>query len=150
MAEETIKNLEKLIQKYTGCTKSLVDSKITKLTAPGENYLGIVLKVEATLKDHNNQKETFSAVAKCLNFKLMEFSSGTIAQQFKKEKAFYTEIIPALRNFQLKTNVEERSIENLFPSLHAFRNHLNEDSSEEPDDNAVLLFENLIDKGMYF
>lgn len=146
MQTETIQNLEKLLQKYTGPSKKLIDSKITKLTEPGENYIGLLFNIEATLQDDDGQEEKFIAVAKCLNLKIMKFSFGTIPKQFKKEQAFYTEIIPTLQRFQNETNLEERSIQDLFPTLYTYRNSLNENSGE-PDENAVLLLENLFEKG---
>lgn len=146
MDEETIKNLEGLIQKYTGPSRQLLSNKVTKLTDPGENYLGIVLKVEATLKNNKNEEEKFSAVAKRINFKAMDFSRGTLHMQFKKESAFYTEILTVLESFQNETNVKEPAIKDLFPVLYTFRNSLNDDI-DEPDEDAVLLFENLSDQG---
>lgn len=145
MANQSIKNLEELIQTYKGSNKKLIDSKVTKLTAPGENYLGIVLKVEAILKDTNNRTETFSAVAKCLNFNLMEFIRRTVPTQYKKEKAFYTEIVPILQNFQEEEKLEKAPITDIFPTLYTYRSSVNK-FNEEPDEDAVLLFENLVDQ----
>lgn len=146
MSEINIRNLESLIQQYTGLSKKLVNSEVTKLTAPGENYMGLVLKVVATLTNEYDTEEKFNAVAKCLNFNMPDFIKNTIPLQYQKESAFYTDIVPALQNFQQEQDIEEPLIKDAFVTLYACRKSLDE-NSEEADADAVLLFENLNKQG---
>lgn len=147
MSEVVIKDLENLIQQYTGPGKKLVNSQVTKLTAPGDNYLGLVLKVVGTLKDENGKEEEFSAVAKCLNFDMPDHFKKMIPPQYTKERAFYVDIVPTLQKFQQKQGLEQPSITDIFATLYTSRSSLKENG--EPDEDAVLLFENLNKQGKF-
>lgn len=139
---EDIKNLEELLQQHVGPNKKLISSDIKKLTAPGENYLSVVLKVDAVLKDEETGKdEKVHGVGKCLhtgcvNEMMKEFGK----MHYKSERAWYTEIVPTLQNF-----VKERGMErnfDIFPKLLAYRSNLHGEK-DIVDDNSILLLENI-------
>lgn len=141
MAQE-IKNLPELLTQYVGPNKKVISSNVSKLLAPGENYISVVLKVDVVLKDEENGKEaTLSAVGKCLHSNDVNEIFKTVGKiTYKYEKAWYTEIVPTLQNF-----VEERGFKgnfDIFPKLIAYRANLHGEN-DEVDDDCILLLENL-------
>lgn len=148
MTEEDIKNLQQLLSQHVGPNKKVVRSDIAKLTAPGENYLSVVLRVDVVLKDEgSNEEEKLSAVAKCLH-------SGSINEMFKNfgkihyktELIWYTDIVPTLRNLVKEKGLESKF--DIFPELIAYRANLHGEN-DEVDDNAVLLLNNITVDGKY-
>lgn len=146
MCENHIKKLDELIYSYTGRGKSVVKTDISELTLPGDNYCSLMLKIDVTLKNLNNEEEeeVLHVVAKCRNYRGNSFMDVISPLQFKKEIGFYTEVIPALEKFQREQGVQE--IYDIFPKVLAFRKNLH-GNDDEIDEHAVILMENLIEKG---
>lgn len=141
-----IKNLEELIEDYVGPTKKLVSSEIKNLTAPGENYLSVMLQVDLQLKDEDTgREEKLHAVGKCvLSSNVHHFLQDISRKNYKRELVFYTVIIPTLKNF-IKDKGFSANFD-LFPALIAHRANLH-GRSDEADENSVLLMENMKTSG---
>ncbi|KAJ8918598.1 hypothetical protein NQ315_013103 [Exocentrus adspersus] len=137
-----IQNLESLIKPRIG-DKKLLNSTITWLTSPGDNYSGILLKVDITLENEKNEKEEIHGVAKLITPNEFMQQVFNIQVTCHKEIAFYKEIVPALREFQKELGVEE--VPDLFPELYGARVNLH--GGERVDENAVILLENLAEAG---
>lgn len=137
-----IKNLQELIGQYVGTNKKVVSSEISNLTAPGDNYLSVVLKVDIVLKDENTEnEEIIHAVGKCIHSTdVNKFLQEAAKRGYKNESAFYSKIAPALQNF-----AKERGFErdfDIFPQLIAYRPNLHGEN-DEVDENSILLMENI-------
>lgn len=136
---EKIEKLEELVSEYINKDKKVVDSKITRLTPPNENFGSTILKVDLVLEDDNADSETLSIVAKMLpenEFLQMAFN---VTVSFKLESAFYSTIVPTLQEFQREHGVQE--VIDFFPKFYGSRNNLN--GGDNVDGHAVLLLENL-------
>lgn len=148
MPGENIIDLEGLLQPYIGPNKKIVDVKKDRLTAPGENYCSIMLKLDITLKNlETGKEEELFAVAKTINTEVNEFFKKSAPPQFKKEIAFYTEIVPALQEFQREQGITD--VIDLFPKLYAARKNLH-GNDDEVDDDCVIILENLKVQGNVF
>lgn len=146
MATPTIKDLVKLITPYIDKNKKIFDYKISRLTAPGENYGSLMLRVDVVLVDQNGgNEENFSIVAKLIPELEIFQKMFNIQVTCKNEIAFYDTIIPTLQNFQREQGVEK--VADFFPKLYGARINLKKDS-DVVDADAVLILENLIDNGM--
>lgn len=143
-----IKKLQELVSQYVGTNGKVVSSDISNLTAPGDNYLSVMLKVDIFLKDEETHKEeTIHAVAKCIHSSdVHPFLQHLGKMGYKNELAFYTKIIPTLQKF-----AEERNLQrdfDIFPKLIAFRPNLHGEN-EEVDENSILLMENIKSLGKF-
>lgn len=146
MPGDNILDLEGLLQKHIGPNKEILDIKKENLTAPGENYCSIMVKLDVTLKNLTNGKEeTLHAVAKTVNTDVNELFRLSAVPQFEKEINFYTEIVPALQEFQKQQGVTE--VLDIFPEIYAARKNIRGDDGKV-DDEAVIILENLKEKGI--
>lgn len=140
-----IEKVDELIYQYTGRSKTIVRTNISRLTLPGENYCSLMLKLDVTLRSTDNaDEEILHIVAKCINKTDSDYFNFIGPLQFKKEIGFYTEIIPALERLQIQQGLEE--VFNIFPKVLAFRNNLH-GLNQEIDEHAVILLENLKEIG---
>ncbi|XP_966903.1 uncharacterized protein LOC655281 [Tribolium castaneum] len=132
----TIKNFSSLLSLPP--SKKLKECKIARLTAPGENYGSLMLKVDVTLTTTSGGSETLHLVAKMVppNPDIQEIFNTSVT--FRNEIEFYRKIVPALRNFQKKFGPE---VVNFFPKY--FGSRLNLTGSDHVDPDAVLLLDNL-------
>ncbi|KAL1505628.1 hypothetical protein ABEB36_005149 [Hypothenemus hampei] len=128
----SIKDIENLVaQTIDGNIKNI---EMTRLTAPGENYLSIVLKVDF-LVEKNGKFSTINAVAKRLPM-------GNVANEFHKfamrsEILWYSELLPVLIEFGNEFGIDT----SYFPKYLGSR--LGNGKDEEP----ILLLQNLIPEG---
>lgn len=140
-----VKNLKELLSEYIGPQKKVISTNISNLTAPGENYLSLVLKIDVVLLNENGKEETLELVGKCLHSgDIDEMMKNFGKMNYKNEKAWYTEVIPTLQNF-----LEEKDCKinfDIFPNLIAFRSNLH-DQNGEVDDDSILLMKNLTING---
>lgn len=144
MTGEEVKELEKLLINYTGESKTIVDTKISRLTAPGDNYGSVLFKLDITLKNKkDDSQERFYAVAKVIPEEEFLREMFNIQVTCKVEIGFYDTLVPALQQFQKEKGVQQ--VMDFFPKMYANRINLN--GSETVDENAVLLLENLIEAG---
>lgn len=143
-----IKDLNGLMKDYIGPNKEIVDVKKERLTAPGENYCSIMMKLDITLKDvATGKEEILHAVAKTMNTEVADFFRQAAPPQFKKEIAFYTEVIPTLQQFQRDQGVTD--VMDFFPKLYAARKNIH-GNDDEIDDECVIVLENLKEQGQCF
>lgn len=141
MPGDNIVDLEGLLKQYIGENKEIIDIKKERLTSPGENYCSIMLKLDITVRNlETGKEEEINAVAKTVNTEVNEFFKQAAHPQFKKEIAFYTEIVPALQQFQREQGVDE--VLDLFPKVYAARKNIH-GNDDEIDDDSVIIMENL-------
>lgn len=136
-----IKNIEGLLSEYLGPNKKVISSSVGSLTAPGENYLSVVLKVDVVIRNEENGKEEkLNGVGKCLHSGGNEMMKMFGKMNYNNEKNWYTEIVPTLQNF-LKDRGVKRDFD-FFPKLIAYRANLHGEN-DEVDEDSVILLENL-------
>jgi hypothetical protein len=134
---EHINNIEDLIP--LGETKKILDRKIKRLTAVGENYGSLMLSVDLTIKSPTGNEE-IHAVAKTVppNEFIQKIFNTPVT--FRNEIAFYKNIVPLLQDFQREHGVKE--VIDFVPKYYGSRLNKNCDEGEV-DKDAVLLLENL-------
>ncbi|XP_018562291.1 uncharacterized protein LOC108904287 isoform X2 [Anoplophora glabripennis] len=144
MTGEKIVKLDQLLNGYIGDSKSIVDTKFSRLTGLGENYGSILLKVDITLENKkDNSREELHAVAKLIPEDKLLQKLFNIQVSCKVEIGFYDTIVPTLQRFQKDKGVQQ--VMDFFPKMYASRLNLN--GSDTVDQDAVLLLENLIEAG---
>lgn len=137
-----IDKIEEVLKDYVG-DKKVLTSDITRLTQPGENFGSTILKLDLILEDEEKQTQSLSLVAKLLpeqDFFRMVFNVNV---SFKLEAAFYETVVPSLLKFQKQRGMETTT--NIFAKFYGARMNLN--GTENVDDNAVILLENLKESG---
>ncbi|CAG9834802.1 unnamed protein product [Diabrotica balteata] len=138
---EKIKNFEELISDYIGPNKIVVDTKVRNLTAPGENYLSDIIKIDIILKDKvSNKNEDLSLVAK---LSITHDFMGPTYNMTKNEVIFYRDIIPTIKSFHKKHGLPYPSF---YPDFAGGRINLT-GVEDKADEDAVLILENLVTKG---
>ncbi|KAJ8936275.1 hypothetical protein NQ318_000153 [Aromia moschata] len=143
MSRDKIEKLEELLAQRIGENRKIVSTNITRLTAPGDNYGGLLLRVDVTLKNKDGKEEELNVVAKCIPVNLFFQMIFNIQVSVKKEIAFYDTVVPTLRQFQ-----EEQGVENVmdfFPTIYGSRLNLN--GSDVVDENSAIILENLAKSG---
>lgn len=140
----TIPNLENLIKKCVSGNKKVLSCQVINMTKPGENYAGVMLRVEITLIN-NGKNEKLHGVAKTPNFNVNEFFRSHIPIQYKKEVSFYRDVVPTIKKFHLEEGAGP--LPDIFPEMYASRFNLTEDP-EKVDEHALILLENLVEKGI--
>lgn len=113
---------------------------LKQLTAPGENYGSLMLRLDMTVENQNITSE-INAVVKMLppNLFLQEMFNTEVT--FRKEIMFYKTIIPTLQQFQRDHNVQ--TIIDFVPRYYGSRLNLKNDYSAKVDEHAILVLENL-------
>lgn len=145
MNEFEIRNLREVLNRSIRRQQKITEIKIENLTAPGENYGSVMLKLDVVLKDEENgQQEEIHLVAKQLPDN--EIAKRVFNNQitFKNEIAMYISIIPTLQNFQRENGVNE--VIDCFSRFYGGRINLSGENGIV-DEDAVIILENLILKG---
>ncbi|KAG5870714.1 hypothetical protein JTB14_020726 [Gonioctena quinquepunctata] len=136
-----IKNLDELIGQYIDKNKKIVDTNITRLTAPGDNYGSEMLRVDLILKDGKSDKrEDLSVVAKLIPETEFFRYIFNIQVAFNAERNFYATVVPTLQEFQKTQGITE--VIDCFPKFYGARTNLKNDDGDI-DDDAVIVMENL-------
>ncbi|XP_072381946.1 uncharacterized protein [Diabrotica undecimpunctata] len=135
-----IEKLDELISGHIGKNKKVIDSKITRLTAPGENFGSEMLKVDLRLKSTDDKEEDLHVVAKLIPENEFARAVFNVDVSFNVEKGFYNSIVPTLQDFQRKQGITK--VIDCFPRLYGARNNLG-NNGEKVDNNAALVLENL-------
>ncbi|XP_018562287.1 uncharacterized protein LOC108904285 [Anoplophora glabripennis] len=144
MTADKIVKLDQLLNGYIGDSKSIIDTKISRLIGPGENYGSLLLKVDITLENKkDNSREELHTVAKLIPEDESLQKKFNIQVTCKMEISFYDTIVPTLQRFQREKGVQQ--VMDLFPKMYGARINLN--GSDTVDQDAVLLLENLIETG---
>nr|XP_023025575.1 pituitary homeobox 3-like [Leptinotarsa decemlineata] len=139
---DCIKNLPDLLKNYLGPNKIIKDTKISRLTAPGENYGSIMLKLDITLLNiENGTQEILHTVAKTLPELEMFREIFNVQITYRNEMAFYEIIVPNVQDFQKRLGVSD--VVDYFCKCIATRKNL--DGSDKIDDDAVIVLENLME-----
>ncbi|XP_072393447.1 uncharacterized protein [Diabrotica undecimpunctata] len=138
---ERVKNFEELISDYIGPNKTVVQSKASDLTAPGENYLSDMIKIDVVLKDKiSNKTEDLHLVAKLVTDNQV---MGPTSNLTKAEVYFYKVVIPAIKSFHKKYSLPYPSF---YPDFIGGRINLTGEA-DKADEDAILILENLVTKG---
>lgn len=141
-----VKNLQELISEHLGAHKKIISSEVSRLTAPGENYLSVVVKIDLVLKnEETNSEEKLHAVGKCIHSDdVHEELKNFGKENYNSELAFYNYILPTLQKFAKKQGLKKNY--DIFPKLIAFRPNLH-GNNNEVDEHSILLMENMIVNG---
>ncbi|XP_066260936.1 uncharacterized protein [Euwallacea similis] len=134
----TIKDIEKVITGIDG--KKIIKADFARLTAPGENYLSLVLSVDILVEDEAGRRETIKAVAKRLPLVEMKFNFNGLAM--KNEIQFYSELVPLFIKFAREYGI----FTDYYPKYLGSRLSLDGEKTEA-DSESVLLVENLLPQG---
>ncbi|XP_072393451.1 uncharacterized protein [Diabrotica undecimpunctata] len=121
-----IRDLKELL----GIKDEVRNVDITSLTAPGENFGSLMLKVDVTLKD-----KILNLVAKKIPQSVLYQNIFNIQVTYRKEVELYKTIVQILEEFAKKRL-------DFFPKYYASRYNLKEDD-DVIDEDAVLVLENL-------
>ncbi|CAG9815488.1 unnamed protein product [Phaedon cochleariae] len=150
MTGSKVIDIHRILQKSIKDEFEIVYQETKSLTTPGEHYGSIMLAVDVKIKfSKDGSEKVLNLVAKLQPANEMLRAAFDVQTTFKKEVLCYTVMIPALIAFQKEFKVpEERSISNLFPKCYGARFSLDENSNQV-DDGAVIIFENLKQQGYY-
>ncbi|XP_050511289.1 uncharacterized protein LOC126887685 isoform X1 [Diabrotica virgifera virgifera] len=136
----TLPNLESLIAAHIGENQNIVDTNVTSLVGPGENYGGELFKIDVNIEDSKSkEKYQIHLVGKTIPKHEESQQVFKVQTTFKSEIAFYDRIVPALRKFQKENDVKE--VIDCFPKYYGSRLNLN--GSSVIDRDGVILLENL-------
>ncbi|CAG9856397.1 unnamed protein product [Phyllotreta striolata] len=116
----------------------IIGVETTRLTAPGENYGSLMLRLDVRLAGGE-----LRLVAKKLPTEELFQESFNVQVTFKNEIAMYQTVVPLLQKFQRENGVVD--VIDCFPKFYGAR--INLDGSEVVDEHAVLLLENLVANG---
>ncbi|XP_060529522.1 uncharacterized protein LOC132703962 [Cylas formicarius] len=141
MADIKIANIEELIKNYISGV--VIEENVTRLTAPGENYGSLMLKVDLKVRNGDGVK-TYHLVAKCVPPNKTVQESFNTKETFRNEIAWYSTIIPTLQDFQREKGIS--NVMDFFAKYYGGRVSLDPDS-EDFDEDGVLLVENLVAAG---
>ncbi|KAL1505595.1 hypothetical protein ABEB36_005124 [Hypothenemus hampei] len=135
-----IKNLEVLLKNNLQHDEVVVEYESSRLTAPGENYGSIMLRVTAKIKNITTGNErNLEIVAKLIpgNKKIEEIFDTQVT--YKTEFNFYATVIPTLNTF-LKSRGVNKDIDVV---ARFYGGRINLDGSDRVDEDAVIVLENL-------
>lgn len=137
MAAE-INNLQDLIAEIIPENYVFVDSKITKLTASGDNYGSLLLAVDIVIKNKHETK-TIHTVAKKLPSNKFIQDMFNSQYTFPNEVGFYQVIVPCMKQFQKEQGIT--NLINCFPDFYSAR--VSKDKTGKVDENSILLIKNI-------
>lgn len=141
-----IKCVDQIIKPHLEQNVEILKYNVQRLTKPGENYGSLMLSVDITVTDEKNQEKIISLVAKMCPPNPWLKTMFNTPVTFKKEEAVYKEISVALKAFEKECGLS--GLTYYFPQYYGSRLSLNA-TSNEVDDDAVLLLENLKVQGFY-
>ncbi|XP_031633861.1 uncharacterized protein LOC116347425 [Contarinia nasturtii] len=155
--ENQIKNFTKFLEK--SLNKTVLEYTLKSLTKPGDNFGAVLRSVVVKVADEENdsdENDIYNVVIKTPVTNPILAKVFKPAVTFVKEVRFYTDIIPALEQFEEIANVPlEERLDAFIPSL-GWRFSLNP-NAEYADSDAILLLENVkldnftnVDKRMGF
>lgn len=146
MACDRIDNFEELLSQKMSPNKKIFIDSVSDLTQPGENYMSHVLKVDVTVKNLKNVEEEtrMHFVVKIMKDAINEDLIILAKSLFEKEIAFYSEILPTLRLFQIEEGYGK--YRDMFSDCFCFRKNLSGNTGEI-DGDTVIVMENLKYKG---
>nr|CAD7452099.1 unnamed protein product [Timema tahoe] len=130
------KFLQELVSDIVTKNEGFTDVKytITKGSNAGDNFVGIIHRITAEGRSHDNKKQVMSFIVKCMpdsQERRKQFGSNTF---FDNEIVFYDQIIPTLEEFQRERGIPDQDRLNSLPKC--FRTFIN-------DDNHFLVLEDV-------
>uniref|UniRef100_A0A6P7F7B7 Rho-associated protein kinase let-502 n=1 Tax=Diabrotica virgifera virgifera TaxID=50390 RepID=A0A6P7F7B7_DIAVI len=143
MGPQTIKQLDEMIYKHLPKGSKIIETKISNLTVPGDNYGSHIYKVDMKMKNESGGIEDLNVVAKQIPDSEFYQEVFNIQVTFNMEKEFYNTIVPRLYEFQKKYNVP---VSDSFPKFYGARNNLN-GVNNVVDKDGLIILENLKIKG---
>lgn len=135
-----IKDLEQVLKPHLEKGTKILKSKVKCLTQPGENYGSLMLSVDVTIISPRDEEKTIHLVAKMCPPNQWLRKMFNIPVTFKKEEGVYKQISVALKEFEQEHGLSHTT--EFFPKYFGSRLSL-DPNSNEVDDDAVLLLENL-------
>ncbi|XP_060534910.1 uncharacterized protein LOC132707185 [Cylas formicarius] len=136
-----VQNLDEILRSHLKSGETIEDVRTTRLTAVGDNYGSLMLRLEIRLKnDVTKDSRTLEVVAKTLPRSEFVQHIFNVQVTFKNEIAFYTSIIPALDRFAKERDASADT--DFVPKPYGGRISLNP-ANAVVDDDAVLILENL-------
>lgn len=139
-----IKHLEQVLKPHLEECSRILKSTVKCLTQPGENYGSLMLSVDIILIDDKDEERTVHLVAKMCPPNQWLRKMFNIPVTFKKEAGVYRDVSLVLREFQEEYGLSHMT--DIFPKYYGSRLSL-DPNSEEVDDDAILLLENLKNQG---
>lgn len=132
------------IEKLEELVKGSIDGEITEQTVgslvpPGENFGSVIYRVDFKVRN-GEKEETYYAVAKCTPPNPVAQKRFNIQVSTKAEIAWYTTVIPTIRDFQREHGVEQ--VADFFQNFFGARISLDR-KSDVVDLDAVILTQNL-------
>lgn len=137
----TIPEIDQLVQPYINGGK-IVKVDLSRLTAPGENYISLVFRADFELETKNGKTEKISAVAKRLPTGPLKGKFDFHAMSMKSEIEWYSKIFPLYKGFAKEFGLDC----DYFPTYLGSRLSLDL-NSQQPDSEAVLVVKNLLPEG---
>lgn len=141
--ENNIQDLSQLLSGYFGEPPKIRKQTITRLTKQGEHYGSIMLKLDIEIE--NESSRILHTVAKKLPIDPMLQDAFNIQVTFRKEIAFYETVLPTLQEFQREQGVSD--VIDCFPEFYGARLGLSERIDKADPEHAVIILENLFEKG---
>ncbi|XP_057657284.1 uncharacterized protein LOC130894446 [Diorhabda carinulata] len=140
---ESIRDIQTILKNKLDIEK-ITKIDITRLTAPGENYGSLILKLDIYLNSVNSvDEEIVKLVAKKIPVEQILRENFNIQITFKNEVGLYETVLPILQDFQRSHGIQ--NVINSVPKFFGAR--LNLDGNEEVTEDAVIILENLTAKG---
>lgn len=138
-----LNKLEDVVNNYIDKKKKIVKKHVVQFSTEGENYGGILLKVDLVLAKDNidrlAEREELSLIIKTIPpteyFQILFNSQVSV----KVEIFFYEVIIPTLVAFQKQYGAKKSD---LFPKFYGGRLSLDK-MSEKVDRDSIIVLENL-------
>ncbi|XP_050296696.1 uncharacterized protein LOC126736408 [Anthonomus grandis grandis] len=135
----SIKNIEEVVRPHLDGTIRNADH--ARLTAPGENYLSLVLRVDFEV-DQKGLRKKVSTVAKRIPMGDQQHMIDMHCQTMHNEIKWYKEIVPLLVSFGEEYGVKV----DIFPKCLGARYSL-DPTKKRADSESVLVLENLHPEG---
>lgn len=138
-----IKNIERLMADKLGPKKKISNVEVT--LPPQKGVGSLMLKAKVTVLDEYNDEKDLYLITKRIPPSEYTQKTYEIQVTYKKEVWFYLDVIPALRDFQIKEGVVD--IIDYFADFFGARFNL--EGKSEVNHDAELLLEDLSVKGVY-
>ncbi|XP_023245852.1 uncharacterized protein LOC106639834 [Copidosoma floridanum] len=147
--EIVLRDLESLLRQSLGEQAQVVDYTTTLLLPKGENYASTILKVDAVVKrTKNSPEERLPLVAKMLPPTEFQRNMINATVAFKKEFFVFERLLNVYRQIEEEAGVRPEDQIDVLANFYGGRLTLNE-GSEDADDDAAMLMENLNARGYY-
>ncbi|XP_053973277.1 uncharacterized protein LOC128873604 [Hylaeus volcanicus] len=146
--EIVLRDVEPVLRQKLGNHVTVENFTTEILLPPGENYGSMILKVTVQVRNEiTGKKEDLHLIAKMLpptEFQRLIFNS---LETIKKEVFMYETIMPTYNKVELEAGIKQNDLFDVVPKFYGFR--LSSQPNVELNDDAVILLDNLKNKGYY-